>query len=546
METTNTLKGNGILGIVREEKSFWERRVPLPPNRVAQLVQAGIKVLIQPSTRRCYADKEYEKVGAVVTEDLSPCNFIIGVKEIPIENLMSNRSYLFFSHTIKGQPYNMPLLDIILEKNIRLFDYEVIKDSSDQRLVAFGRFAGCGGAIGLLRGMGQFLINRGLTTPFLHVGSAYMYPDLATAKKVISGVGEQIKENGLPEALKPLVIGITSKGRVAQGCYEVLSLLPHKLVTPEELEGIFEKKDFEHDIYITYIEHQHMVAHKDGKPFDKKEYYQHFKQYKPIFHEKYLKYYSVLANCMYWNESYPRMVTDQQMKFAVEAGESRLFAVTDITCDFEGSIQFLKKFTSIQEPFYVYDPANGNVIDGALDAGKNKILFHAVDHIPAELPKDASDHFGEKLVPFMEALVKSDGSVPYEEQDLIDELKSAMICTQGQLSPSFKYISEIRKINESKEQQTFNSQPLLKKSLSSVIFKMEGHLFDTKAINDVLDLCERKGLHFTVQEWNVGLHCDDPSSIVIKVFSKNVVTLDEAIEELGVLIKDKGVQIVSY
>jgi alpha-aminoadipic semialdehyde synthase len=140
-----------IVGIVREEKNKWERRVALTPVEVKQLVENGIKVIVQPSTHRCFTEKEYLDVGAIFQEDISEADLIVGVKEVPIENLLADKTYLFFSHTIKAQDYNMPLLDKLLELKIRMIDYECIRDEK-QRLVAFGRYAGIAGAVDFFRG----------------------------------------------------------------------------------------------------------------------------------------------------------------------------------------------------------------------------------------------------------------------------------------------------------------------------------------------------------------------------------------------------------
>lgn len=158
MEHTQTK----VIGILREIKSKWERRCALTPREVKQLVaEGGIKVLVQPSTSRCYTDEEFEEVGAIIQEDLSECDVIFGVKEVPMQNIIAAKTYFFFSHTIKAQEYNMPLLDAMLEKKIRMIDYECIRENKEDnpaRLVAFGRYAGIAGAFDFLRGIGEFML----------------------------------------------------------------------------------------------------------------------------------------------------------------------------------------------------------------------------------------------------------------------------------------------------------------------------------------------------------------------------------------------------
>lgn len=168
------------LGILRECKNKWERRCALTPKEVKELVAMGIRVLVQPSTNRCYSEDQFEEAGAIIQEDVSEASVIFGVKEVPIPELLPNKTYFFFSHTIKAQPYNMDLLDKLLELNIRMVDYECIREapvhgSIPQRLVAFGRYAGIAGAFDFLRGIGEYLLQRKYQTPLVYVGSSYMY-----------------------------------------------------------------------------------------------------------------------------------------------------------------------------------------------------------------------------------------------------------------------------------------------------------------------------------------------------------------------------------
>ncbi|MFM7853056.1 MAG: hypothetical protein ACKO96_14350, partial [Flammeovirgaceae bacterium] len=182
----------------RENKNKWERRVALIPSLCKKLIDNGIRVVVQPSKLRCFTDKQYAEQGCEISEDLSEAIVILGVKEVPLNLLLESKTYFFFSHTLKGQPHNMPLLKEILKKKIRLVDYECIKDTNpdpkkSQRLVAFGRFAGLAGTIDFLQGLGEFLLHKNLCTPFMHVGSSYMFPSVEDAKKAIDNIGSMIK-----------------------------------------------------------------------------------------------------------------------------------------------------------------------------------------------------------------------------------------------------------------------------------------------------------------------------------------------------------------
>ena len=171
------------VAIRKETKSKWERRAPLTPKEVKSLVENGIKVLVQPSTNRWFMSKEYEEVGAIIQDDISEADLILGVKEVPIEHLIADKTYMFFSHTIKAQPYNMPSLDKMLELKIRLIDYEPIKENG-VRLVAFGRYAGIAGTIDFLRGVGEYLLEKKFSSFFVNVGAAYMYENFDDMKDI--------------------------------------------------------------------------------------------------------------------------------------------------------------------------------------------------------------------------------------------------------------------------------------------------------------------------------------------------------------------------
>jgi alpha-aminoadipic semialdehyde synthase len=378
MSVTN-LSGNAILGITRETKSKWERRCPLSPTDVQYLIKEhGLRILIQPSSRRVYPDISFSEAGAEINEDLSSCGTILAVKEVPLSFLLSDRTYLFFSHTIKAQHSNMALLDSLVEKRIRLIDYETITEDGSRggtRLVAFGRFAGIAGVVGFLRGLGERLLGLGYSTPFLHIGSMYSYSDVASAFDAVKKCGEAIKKFGLPPAICPLTIVITGNGKVAQGAIEVWKLLPHVFVDdPFSLKDIVTtKKETLNMVYLTIATAEHMVRKNEGcnkqqlspispsspstsplfpplslnspasipddidvdcSLFDKKLYKAHPELFEPIFHIKVVPFASVICNCMYWENKFPRLLTINQTKTLAASHRLRLLGVTDISCDF--------------------------------------------------------------------------------------------------------------------------------------------------------------------------------------------------------------------
>jgi hypothetical protein len=213
--------GRSILGIRREDKNRWERRVPLTPEIVRNLVGQGYEVLVQPSPRRIYPDEQWTAAGARLAEDLAPAGVVLGVKEMPVDFFRTGTAYVFFSHVIKGQPHNMPMLRQLLARGATLLDYEKITDAQGRRLVFFGRHARLAGAIDSLWALGRRFESEHLATPFSALEPAHRYPDLAAAKRALGGVGARVRLQGLPPALVPFVVGVTGYGHVAGGAEAV-------------------------------------------------------------------------------------------------------------------------------------------------------------------------------------------------------------------------------------------------------------------------------------------------------------------------------------
>lgn len=424
-----------VIGIRKEDKNIWERRVPLIPKHVQQLKeQYGIETVIQPFDRRSIRSHEYEYVGARLKEDLSACPVILAVKEVPIDLLLQGKTYLFFSHVIKGQSYNMPMLRKLMDLKCTLIDYEAIKDETGRRLVFFGRFAGLAGMIDALHGYGRRLKHLGLETPFLKIKPAYEYEDLEIVKEEIHLVGEEISKNGLPDVKSPYVFGFAGYGNVSNGAQEIFDLLPHKEITPDELSGL--TADDNNIIYKVVFKEKHMVEPvDDSAKFKLKEYFKHPEKYKASF-EQYLPYLSLLVNAIYWTEDYPRFVTKDYLK---SNSELKLDVICDITCDIDGAVEITHKATESDNPAFVYNPADDSFTDGYEGPG---IVDIAVDNLPAELPRDASGEFSDRLIKFVPGIVNADTSLPFEEVNYPHEIKRAVILYKGELTPEFKYLEE--------------------------------------------------------------------------------------------------------
>eukprot|EP00795_Rhopilema_esculentum_P002139 gene2139-17726_t len=253
-----------ILALRREDINVWERRAPIAPQHIKSLKEQGINTLVQPSARRAYTMQEYENAGAIITEDLSPASVIIGVKQVPIDLLIPDKSYAFFSHTIKAQEANMPLLDAMLAKNIRIIDYERMVDENGQRVAAFGKFAGFAG---------------------MYIGAAHNCKNSRQAKLAIYELGEDIKAGKLPAHFGPLTFVFTGSGNVSQGAQEMFKELPHVYVEPHELKHAAQKYDHRTLVY-TKVSRQDYLVPKLGGSFQASEFEAHPERYRSVFAEE--------------------------------------------------------------------------------------------------------------------------------------------------------------------------------------------------------------------------------------------------------------------
>ena len=427
-----------FIGIRHEEKYAMERRAPLVPHHVKQLIEGKkLDFVVQSSSKRIFSDQEYLGAGARIADNLDDCSVIMGVKEISISELLPDKTYVFFSHVTKGQPYNMPMLKRLMELNCNLIDYEMVTDEQGKRLIFFGHYAGLAGMINTLWSLGLRLKEYGFDTPFLKIKQAYHYASLAEAKKVISEVGQEIAEKGLPDELKPFTIGITGDGNVSQGAQEILGLLPIKEISPDKLIDLQARTCIPNNlIYKVIFKAADISDHNEGKAFDRHDYYTHPEKYHNAF-EKYIPHLTVLTNCMYWDPRYPRIVTKDYLEKAFHKGRPKLTVIGDITCDPDGSIEITHKGTDIEDPIFIYNPITRKPTMGHKGEG---MLVMAVDILPSELPRDSSEGFSNVLMNFMKPISDCDFNEAFEYLDLPKAIKKALILHQGELTPDFEYI----------------------------------------------------------------------------------------------------------
>lgn len=430
------------IGIRRENKSKWERRTPLVPADVQELMQNHpIEVHVQTSPIRIFTDDKYAKIGARVEEDISRCPVVFAVKEIPEHLFQPKSTYVFFSHVIKGQRKNMPMLRRMMELGCNLIDYEKVTDPEGKRLLFFGRHAGLAGMIDSLWALGQRLKWEGILSPFVEIKNAYKYATLAEAKESISLAGRRIRKDGVPEALRPLVLGITGYGHVSTGAQEIFDLLPHKSISPHELPSLDSNSELsKNHVYKVVFREEHLVEPVSASHrFKLQDYYQHPEKYRSQF-GRHLPHINVLVNCIYWDERYPRLVTKKLLKtLFTDRGSPRLRIIGDISCDIEGSVEFTIKATQPDNPAYVYDPLGDTITDGYAGRG---VVDIPLDNFPCELSRRASLDFSHALKPFVPEMTRADYSVSFRDLALPRSIKNAVILYHGKLTPHYHYMQE--------------------------------------------------------------------------------------------------------
>ena len=394
------------IGIIKEGKTPPDKRVPLSPTQCQEIMQnyPQIDLVVQKSAIRKFKDEDYATLGVKLVDDVADCDVLLGVKEVPIEDLIPNKKYFFFSHTFKKQPYNRKLLQAIIEKNIQLIDWETITNAKGQRLIAFGRFAGI---VGCFNG----LLGYGLKTKRYELKSAHLCEDRKEME------GELIKLD-LPENFK---LVITGGGRVAGGAIEVLEKTNIKRVSPQD----FLNTAFDEPVY-TQLDVEDYVKRDDDVSFDKSKFFSD-----PIGHSSNFMRYAAVADvyvaCHYWDNRSPFIFTRQDVK----SPNWKISLVADVSCDIDGPVATTLRPSTIADPFYGYNPQSEEVVDFDKE---DSIGVMAVDNLPCELPKDASVSFGEM---FIDHVLK-----PLLGNDPEDIIYRASETKEGKLTPHFAYLQD--------------------------------------------------------------------------------------------------------
>jgi saccharopine dehydrogenase (NAD+, L-lysine forming) len=394
------------IGLIKENKVPMDKRVAFSPDQLSTINEVSdgyFDFKVEPSDHRCFEDDEYIDEGLEVTADIEDRDVLMGIKEVPVEHLIAEKTYFFFSHTIKKQPSNREMLQAILEKNITLIDYEVLKDEKGNRLVGFGRWAGVVGAYNGLWAYGK----KSGTYDLLRAHECF---DLKEIK-------EELKKVKLP----PLKIMVTGSGKVAKGVMEILDHLSIKKVNAQD----FLEKDYSEAVYVAIGSADYNKRKSDGM-FQKEEFYKNPELYESDF-LKFAKVSDLFFAAAYWDHRAPRLFERED----VASQDFNIMVIADITCDVNGSVPTTIRSSSVSEPVYDLDPKSFE--EKTAFSSLDNITVMAIDNLPCELPRDASVDFGNQL---MKHVIPE---LMLEQSDLLDR---ATIVKEGRLTSDFQYLDD--------------------------------------------------------------------------------------------------------
>ena len=392
------------IALVAETKNPPDRRAAITPTTANKIIGTypNATVCIQNSNIRAFTNQEYQLAGFEIKEDVSNCQLLIGLKEVKIEKLIDNKTYIIFAHVAKKQEHNKELLKAIVEKRITLIDYEYLTDIKGNRLVAFGKWAGIVGAYNAIR-------MWGLKTKQFDIAPAHTFLDKA----------EMFKKNNCLKC-EPIKIVITGGGRVATGAMETLKNFGIEEVTPDD----FLFKSFSKTVF-TKLEPWHYVRHRTEKDFKLEHFFQNPSEYISIF-EPYTKVADMYIACHFWDPNSPHFITQKMM----QSSDFKIKAIADVSCDVNGPIASTIKASSILQPFFDYNPKTG--LEEEAFSSENNISVMSVDNLPAELPRDSSEEFSNNLVERVFPFLFGD--------DPENVIERATIVKNGLITPKYSYL----------------------------------------------------------------------------------------------------------
>ena len=393
------------IGIIKENKLPADKRTALTPNNCRTLLENHpneFKIFVESCSNRIFSDAEYESVGAQVVNDISVANILLGVKEVPISHLIPDKTYFFFSHTIKEQPYNQKMFKAIIERRIRLIDYETLTNQNG-RILGFGIHAGIVGAY------------NGLLT----YGKKYNLFDLTPAHELLiyQDLVNELNKINIPH----IKIALTGSGRVAQGAIQLLKDAGIKQIRIEE----YLHDDVQSSATFVNLEPDDLFVRKDGEPFDAQYFYRNHEEHLLPF-EKYYQKTDLLINGIYWSNEMPIYFTKEE----IARDDFKISVIADITCDVEGSIPITYRATPIEDPVIGWNPKQN---EPCPPFQENSIDIMAVTNLPCELPADASELFGNDMATkVLPELLRPNSSI----------IQNATITENGQLTEKYQYLKD--------------------------------------------------------------------------------------------------------
>ena len=396
-----------VIGLIREGKVPADNRVALTPAQCKWLVKhfSDIRILVQTSAHRCFHDEEYIQAGIEVTEDMSSCKLLLGIKEVPVPELIAGKQYIFFSHTKKKQPYNQKMMHTMVDKGITLMDYECLEHKDGQRIIGFGFFAGIVGAH-------NGIMTYGNRTGAYHLDRVGAVKDYRELIHTYFGL-----------KLPPVKIAVTGSGRVAHGILEIMNLMDVQDVEPDE----YLSRNFDYPVYV-HLKGNDLYHHKETGKYNREDFHEHPDQYECSF-EKFCSQTDILMNGIYWEALIPRLFTMETLK----RPGFRIQVIADITDDKNGSVPCNLGEATIDNPVYGVDKMTGRKTTPHLPGS---IDIMAVGNLPNELPRDASRFFGEQLIKYVLDDIRKGGSPTIER---------ATILKNGKLTEAFSYLEDYAK-----------------------------------------------------------------------------------------------------
>jgi len=411
----------------KEHKNKWERRTCLTPESVKELIQQGFKIDVEKSDKRIFSNQQYQSVGCHLVSSPKNYQFILGIKEPPVSSIQQNQVHLCFSHTHKGQPYNLPLLQKFIDKKSTLIDYELITDDANVRTIAFGRFAGIAGAVDTLGLAGQKYTLQNIDSGLSQISQSWQYQN----KKDIKQKFSQLK---LTQG-NPVRVVIVGSGKVGKGAEEVCQWLGLEKITPEQLLS----QQYIPQSFYSVLSSKDLMKEK-GKPFNPKsfDYVDYLKmgkeKYESVF-SHYLGSFDILLHTPYWEQKYPKLLP---LALLQEKENLLPTIIGDISADINGSLACTHKASDTDHPVFSFDVQQNCIKDG-LDI--NKLSVMSIDNLPCELPMDASEHFSSILPQYLPQIMSMDLNNNWQQIALPQPLKKATIVYKGQLTPNFSYLN---------------------------------------------------------------------------------------------------------